>query len=41
MDKRNVNDIIAKIPNYFTYIGILIALLSLIALVFAVNILFY
>ena len=40
MNKRKDNDIMGKIPNYFTFLGVLISLLSILAIVFAINVLF-
>lgn len=39
--KKNNNDIFGKIPNKFTFIGIVICVLSILSLLFSINILFY
>lgn len=39
--KKNNNDIFGKIPNRLTFIGIVICVLSILSLLFSINVLFY
>lgn len=39
--KKQSNDLMGKIPNYFTLIGILLSILSISSLIYAIKILFY
>lgn len=39
--KKSNNDLMGKIPNYFTLIGILLSILSVLSLIYAIKILFY
>jgi len=39
--KKNENDVLGKIPNRLTFIGIVICILSIVSLIFAINVLFY
>lgn len=41
MNKKIDNNLMGKIPNYFTFLGIIISLLSILAIYFAVNVLFF
>lgn len=41
MMKKNENDIFGKIPNKLTFIGIVICILSIVSLIFAIDVLFY
>gem|GEM_PF-4987203 len=41
MMKKNENDVLGKIPNRLTFIGIVICILSIVSLIFAINVLFY
>jgi len=41
MTKKNENNVLGKIPNKLTFIGIAICLVSISALLFAINVLFY
>jgi hypothetical protein len=39
--KKDENDILGKIPNKLTFIGIVICILSVVSLIFAIKVLFY
>jgi len=39
--KENNNDILGKIPSKFIYIGIIICIISLISILFAIDIIFF
>ena len=41
MTKKNENNVLGKIPNKLTFIGIVICLISIMVLLLAVNVLFY
>jgi hypothetical protein len=41
MMKKDENDILGKIPNKLTFIGIVICILSIVSLIFAIKVLFY
>lgn len=40
-ESKSNNDLMNKIPDYFTFLGLLISLMSIVSLIFAFNILFH